>query len=95
VRRLKEQRGRPNYGLWNRTGSNSRGSVRHVFLGSNLPAVEFPNKGNPPGGRAGFIEGVRELRHFSTHEINFIVHDAAHQRKRQVVGLPNFEFILL
>ena len=39
VRRLKGQRGRPKYGLWNRTGSNSRGSVRHVFLGSNLPAV--------------------------------------------------------
>ena len=35
----KRERGRPNYGLWNRTGSNSRGLVRHVFLGSNLPAV--------------------------------------------------------
>src|SRR5258705_9584391 len=95
VRRLKGQRGRPKYGLWNRTGSNSRGSVRCVFRQQLAGSIVSTNKGNPPGGRAGFIEGVRGLRHFSTHEINFIVHDAAHQRKRQVVGLPNFEFILL
>jgi hypothetical protein len=44
--------------------------------------------------REGLNLNLARLRHFSTYEINFIVHKAAHQRKRQVIGLLNFEFVL-